>query len=214
MLGGLNRAIPSGSAPLIGVLAAIFVCAIAFKVPPSHIEVPDVGAQRGFLLGVSRFSDRFAEQLGRYGYNYIAIDFTKASLDKDAIWRKHLEMVSQRRFPVWGWVEVRSDAGLVHARAVLDNLKLAKLFVYGPDAVAAADELGDPRVIPVVRTKDKRPDDERDYAVVMTPAEFRSDGNNVALPILIADQLDAAGIHAARAAVDGDYLVAGVAILD
>jgi hypothetical protein len=217
MVGGWKRNVPTGGTLWIVVLALIFVGAIAFAIPPAPFDIdPDV--ERGFLVGHSRFSDQLAEQLVNGGYTYLAIDLTQAPLERgeDTFWRRHFRHVASRRLPIWGWVDV--SRGSEHARDVVRSVNLAGLFVAGRDAAETARELrGDTRedfrVVPVVRLG-SAPPQEGGYAVAMTEKEFVANQGRFDLPILIADQLDAAAIRAAREAADGHYLVAGIAIPD
>jgi len=207
--------VPGGATFWIVVLALIFVGAIAFAIPPAPFDV-DKSVERGFLVGHSRFSDRLAEQIVSDGYTYLAIDFTQARLDRgeDTFWRRHFRDVKSRRLPIWGWVDV--SQGPEHARAVLRSVNLAGLFVSGRDAVKVARDLRgesreDFRVVPVVGF-DAAPSQDGLFAVAMTEKDFVANGDEFDVPILIAHQLDAGAVRAAREAADGSYLVAGIAI--
>ncbi|MHC4548669.1 MAG: hypothetical protein ACYTEZ_07810 [Planctomycetota bacterium] len=220
MLGGLRKTVPTGSGPWVAVLAVVFLFSMAFAIPAAPIEVePEVKAQRvrrGFLVGASLISERLAEQLGREGYTYLAIDLTRARLDREELWRTHFDRIAKRRFALWGWVDVRD--GLEQARGVVRSLNLEGLYVYGPDAAAAARTLARvaPQgiaILPVLRLQDAAPPDET-YAMAMRPEEFAARAGEYDWPVLLADQLDAAGIEAACAKVGGNYLVVGIAIVD
>lgn len=217
MLAGSRRKVPTGATFWIVVLALVFVGAIAFAIPPAPFAV-DKSFERGFLVGHSRFSDRLAEQLVAGGYSYLAIDLTQARLDRgvDTFWRRHFRDVAARRLPIWGWVDV--SKGPQHARAVARSVNLAGLFVSGRDAAKVAADLrgerrDDLRVVPVVRFGAPSPQDG-EYAVTMTEPEFLAHQGECDLPVLIAHQLDAGALRAAREAATGDYLVAGIAVPD
>ena len=208
---------PTGATFWIVVLALIFVGAIVFAIPPAPFDV-DTSVERGILVGHSRFSDRLAEQLVSGGYTYLAIDLTQARLDRgeDTFWRRHFRDVAARRLPIWGWVDV--SAGPEHARGVVRSVNLAGLFVSGRDAVKVARDLRgerreDFRVVPVVRFG-AAPSQEGVFAVAMTEKEFVAHGDEFDLPVLIAHQMDAGAVRAAREAAVGNYLVAGIAIPD
>lgn len=215
MVGGWKRNLPTGGTFWIVVLSLIFVGAIAFAIPPAPFEIR-MDVERGFLVGHSRFSDQLAEQLVAGGYTYLAIDLTQARLERgeDTFWRRHFRHVASRRLPIWGWVDV--SRGSEHARNVVRSVNLAGLFVAGRDAAQVARDLAggmrdDFRIVPVVRFGAAQPE-EGDFAVALTEKDFVANQGRFDLPILIADELDAAGIRAAREAASGDYLVAGVAI--
>jgi hypothetical protein len=217
MLRGSQRSAPTGSALWIVVLALIFIGAISLAIPPAPFEV-EKEFERGYLVGHSRFSDRLAEQLVAGGYTYLAIDLTHARLDhgEDAVWREHLRSVASRRLPIWGWVDVTRNPE--HAQGVARGVKLAGLFVAGRGAVQVAEELrgvtrSDLRIVPVVRLGVAQAV-EGEFAVALTDKEFVANQGRFDLPILIADQLDAAAIRAAREAAGRHYLVAGIAIPD
>jgi len=220
MLGGSRRIAKTGATVWIVVLAVIFLGAITFAIPPAPFDF-DKNVERGFLVGHSRFSDQLAEQLVSGGYTYLAIELTQARLEHgdDTFWQPHFRRVDRRRLPIWGWVDV--SRGSEHARNVIEDHKLrrlAGLFVAGRDAVQVARELrsvtrDDFRIVPVIRFGAEQPQ-EGEFAVALTEKDFVANQGRFDLPVLIADQLDAAAIRAAREASDGDYLVAGVAIPD
>jgi len=217
MLGGSRRNATTGAAVWIVVLAVIFLGAITFAIPPAPFDI-DKNVERGFLVGHSRFSEQLAEQLVSGGYTYLAIELTQARLERgdDTFWRRHLDDVALRRLPIWGWVDVSKGSG--HAQSVVRSVNLTGLFVAGRDAVQVARELSsvtrdDFRVVPVIRFGAEQPQ-EGEFAVALLEKDFVANQGRFDLPILIADQLDAAAIRAAREASDGRYLVAGVAIPD
>lgn len=216
MVGGWKRPVPTGGTFWVVVLSLVFVGAIAFAIPPAPFEI-DPGVERGYLVGHSRFSDPLAEQLVGDGYTYLAIDLTQARLEsgEDTFWRRHFRDVASRRLPIWGWVDV--SRGSAHAKDVVRNVNLAGLFVAGRNAVQAAQEIrgqvrDEFRIVPVVRLGAAPPEGE--FAVAMTGEEFVANQDRFDLPVLVADQLDAAAIRAAREAAAGDYLVAGIAVPD
>lgn len=216
MVGGWKRTVPTGGTFWVVILSLIFVGAIAFAIPPAPFEI-DPSVERGYLVGHSRFSDQLAEQLVGDGYTYLAIDLTRARLERgeDTFWRRHFRHVAARRLPIWGWVDV--SGGTAHASDIVRSVNLAGLFVVGGNAVEAAQELrgrvrDDFRIVPVVRFGTTPPEGE--FAVAMTEKEFVADQDRFDLPILLADQLDASAIRAARGAADGDYLVARIAVRD
>jgi len=214
--------VPTGATLWIVVLALFFVGAIVFAIPRAPFDV-DQSVERGFLVGHSRFSDRLAEQLVSGGYTYLAIDLTEARLDRgeDTFWRRYVRVVTDRRLPIWGWMGV--SAGPEHVRGVVRivnrrKVKFAGLFVSGRDAVRVARDLRgeireDFRVVPVVPL-DAAPSQEGLFAVAMTEKDFVAYGDEFDLPVLIAHQMDAGAVRAAREAAAGNYLVAGIAIPD
>lgn len=217
MLREPRRGVPTGGARWIVALAVVFIGAIAFAIPPAPFDV-DRTFERGFLVGHARFSDQLAEQLVGDGYTYLAIDLTQARLDRgeDTFWRQHFRHVAARRLPIWGWVDVGERPA--HAREVVRAIRLAGLFVCGRDAVEVARDLEGVtregfRVVPVIRLGAAQPP-EGEFAVAMTLQEFVADQDRFDLPVLIADQLAADAVRAAREAAGGHYLVAGVAIPD
>jgi hypothetical protein len=218
MLGGSRRIAKAGATVWIVVLAVIFLGAITFAIPPAPFDF-DKNVERGFLVGHSRFSDQLAEQLVSGGYTYLAIELTRARLEHgdDTFWREHFKAVASRRLPIWGWVDVSKGSG--HAQSVVRSVNLTGLFVAGRDAVQVARELrsvtrDDLRIVPVIRFGAVLPQEGELFAVALTEKDFVANQGRFDLPILIADQLDAAAIRTAREASDGDYLVAGVAIPD
>ena len=199
----------TGSPFLIGLATVVILGAMVLAIPPASIK----GDRGGYLVRHSRFGERLVEQIAGQGYGYLVLDLSGARLDDDALWRKHLEGVDRRRFPVWGWIDERTGAS--SARELVKDQKLAGLFVYGADALSRARALRgakpDLKVIPVLAFGDPRPE-EGAFAVAMNHERFLAGAGGVPLPVLIADQLDAARIETARAAIDGDYVVARVTL--
>jgi hypothetical protein len=199
-----------GTGPLIALLAIVSLGAIAFAIPAAPIEAPSTEGRQGCLIGHSALSDLLAEQLAATGYHYIAVDLGSARLEDDSLWTEHLDRVSSRLFPVWGWVDVRS-AGFRDAQRFIRELNLAGMYVYGPDAVAKAEELRSGRagfeIVPVLRDGDPAPADGR-YAVALDLGEFWDRAEEFDLPVLRADVLDANKIEDAREVAGRNYVVA------
>jgi len=198
------------TAPVIVVLAVVIVAAMAFAVPPAPIEIGDAGA---YLIGQGRLSAQLADQLSRSNYGALVIDFTGVDLGESALWRSHFAAVDQRGYPIWGWVDL--NGGVEQARAVARGEKLARLYVYGPDAVAVAAMLDKPslRVVPVLRPNDAKPDGE--YAVVVDLERFLEGVEGAATTVLRAGSLGVDEIDEARAHAAGtSFVVARIAIAD
>lgn len=213
MLGTPKPAPRAGSGLHVTVLAVVMLGAMAFAIPPAPIKTTKDGFERGLLVSHMRFSDLMAEQIANNGYTYLAIDVTLADTSRDALWRAHLDVVESRRFDVWGYCDLRGE-GEEQARAIVRSLNLAGLFVYGPDAVRQAAALrrerAGLRVVPIVRPGGAPPKGE--HAVALDRSAFVA--TDAKLPVLIADQLDAAAVADARKQAKGSYLIADVAILE
>jgi hypothetical protein len=199
-----------GTGPLIALLAIVALGAIAFAIPAAPIESPTGEGRQGCLIGHATLSDLLAEQLAANGYHYIAVDLGSARLEDGALWIGHLDRVSKRLFPVWGWVDTRS-AGFRHAQQFIRELNLAGMYVYGPDAAVKAEELRSGRagfeIVPVIRDGEKAPASGR-YAVALDLGEFWDRAEEYDLPVLRADILDPDKVEDAREVAGRDYLVA------
>ena len=127
---------PAGSAWIVTALSALFLCVIAFAIPAGPIAVASPGALRGCLVGHGRFSDRMAEQIARSGYTLLAIDLSSAQVGDDPQWVEHLSIVERRRYPVWGWIDLRQAGDKVGP--LLRGHSFAGFFLYGKGAASAA----------------------------------------------------------------------------
>ncbi|MHC4931255.1 MAG: hypothetical protein ACYTGV_03595 [Planctomycetota bacterium] len=216
MSGAASESGPRGTFYLVTLCTLVFLGAMAFAVPAAPIEASDPGARRGYLVGYSRFSESMAEQIARNGYSFLAIDLTNARLEGEALWADHFRSVGARRFPTWGWVDLKRGTGDLEKR--IRALNLGGVFLYGPGAEQVAERLraahGGLTVLPVVRLRDLGRADAGEVAVAMEYEEFLENASDEKFPVLIADQLGLEQIEDARAAAKGDYLIARVAILD
>jgi len=213
MADGILRPSPRRSGAIITILTVLVLGAMANAIPRARLVPTVTGVERGCLVSEGRFSTMLAEIQSRSGYNYMAIDLTHAPLHGDAIWREPFDDVS-RIYPVWGWVDVR--AGVDQACTVAASLPLKGLFLYNAqpadvDAVHAAKR--GLRVIPVVRDGETWGGTGA-FAVAFAPKRFATEAAKTALPVLLAADLDEAGIATARAAATGDYLVCTIALTD
>jgi hypothetical protein len=216
MSGAVGESGPGGTLCLVTLCTVVFLGAMAFAVPSAPIETSATGALRGYLVGHSRFSESMAAQIARNGYSFLAVDLTSARLDGEALWADHIRSVGARRFPTWGWVDLKRGQGDLEKR--IRALNLAGVFLYGPGARHAAERLraanGGLTALPVVRFRDLGPANAGDCAVAMEYEEFLENASEEKFPVLIADQLDLEQIEDARAAAAGNYLIARVAVLD
>lgn len=201
MLGALKVPRP-GSGLVIAVLALVLLGAIAAEIPAAPIQ----GGVGGLLVGHSSFSADMAETAAVSGYGALVLELTGARLrGPDLFWLDHLDQVQQRRFPVWGWIDGRTD--LDRAADIVRSLPLAGLYVY--DATALADSLaGLKQGFPVVSVVPfARRAQHPDAAVAMDYETFLEHAGSVARAVLVADRLDEAKIRRAREVAD-DCIVA------
>jgi len=216
MSGAVSDSGSRGTLCLVTICTIVFLGAMVFAVPSAPIETSVTGALRGYLVGHSRFSESMAAQIARNGYSFLAVDLTNARLEGEALWADHFRSVGARRFPTWGWVDLKRGTGDLEKR--IRALNLAGVFLYGPGAEQVAEQLraahGGLTVLPVVRFRDLGPADAGDTAVAMEHREFLENASGEKFPVLIADQLNLEQIEDARAAAPGDYLIARVAVLD
>ena len=198
-----------GSAPLIAGLTLVFLGAIASAIPPAPIETGRVDAARGMLIGHTLIIDRLAEQLATSGYSYVAVDLSTADPEGAALWRGRIDEVAKRRFPIWGWLDV--SKGTDRAAAFAQSLNLQGFFLYGPDAESRAAKLRAQRpalrVLPVLHYGEPLPRDG-ECAVAMELDDFVAHASEFENPVLLAAFLTQEQIARARAATDGNYLVA------
>jgi hypothetical protein len=212
MLGGVPQPVLHKSAALVAVLTVVALGAMASSIPEARLTPKVTGVERGYLVGLGSFSDVLVDTLNRDGYNYLAVDFTRAPLDRTAIWRGEFDRVA-RIFPVWGWVDVRK--GVEQARKVAASLSLQGLFLYGarPEDVEAVRQANPGlRLLPVVRPGEA-PAQPR-CAIALPPDRFAAEAHGIHVPVLLADRLDEAAIDKARRAAPGDYLVSSLALLE
>jgi hypothetical protein len=212
MFGGLSQPVTHKSAALVVALTLLALGAMAASIPEARLTPKVTGVERGYLVGLGSFSDMLVDTLNRDGYNYLAIDFTRASLGGTAIWRDEFDRVA-RIFPVWGWVDVRP--GVEQARRVAASLPLQGLFLYGAraeDVEAVRQANPGLRLLPVVRPGASAGKER--CAVALPPERFAAEAQGPHVPVLLADSLDEARISEARAKATGDYLVSAITILD
>ncbi len=208
---------PAGasSGPMIAGLTVAVLAAMAFAIPEAPIAIRQAEVPRGYVIGHRQFSSALAEVIAREGYNVLVLDLGTASLGEEALWPEQLNRVASRRYPVWGWLDPAT--AVTCAETLLRALSLAGVLVHGPDAVAHANALRGVRpglrILPVVRWGAPLPADG-EYVVAMDAATFARHAGEVALPLLIADQLSHAQIDAALQAVKGGCFVSKVALLD
>jgi len=194
---------PHSSAPLIGALTVVFLGAIAYALPSARLQTELTDAQRGLLVSHAGFGAGLASQANLDGYSYLAVDLTNAR--SGGIWAEELRAVA-KIFPVWGWVDVARSSDLAQVKGV----QLNGLFLYGatPEQVTAvADANAGLEIVGVAAGKG--PDG---FAVTLTPDRFAAEAAETGLPVLLAGGLDMAGVRAARAGVEGDYLVSMIAM--
>jgi hypothetical protein len=209
MLGG-SQPSSRGTPALVTGLTILALGAMAAAIPPARLVPKVTGVERGYLVGSASFSDMMAEFLSGQGYTYMAIDFTRVPLRGGDVWRGQFDAVS-RIFPVWGWVDVRG--GVEQARNVAASLPLSGIYLFGAkpddvDAVRAAKP--GLRVVPVLRAGEAWAG-KGDAATAFPPAKF-AEAAAAKLPVLLAEQVGAAERAAARTGLEGDYLVASIAI--
>jgi hypothetical protein len=142
----------------------------------------------------------------------MAIDLTHMPLRDGEIWRRQFDRVS-RIFPVWGWVDVRADAD--QATKVAAAVPLSGLYLYGAkpsdvEAVRAAKP--GLTVVPVVRAG--TPWTGKGEVAIAYPASEVAEAAKAKLPVLRTEGLPLAERAAARAALPGNYLIAGIPLLD
>lgn len=211
MFGGSGPSV-RGTPALITGLTVLAIGAMAAAIPPARLAPKVSGVERGYLVGSASFSDMMAEFLSGQGYTYMAIDFTRVRLGSGEVWRAQFDAVS-RIFPVWGFVDVRGRVD--QATRVASSLPLAGIYLYGatPDDVAAvrASKPG-LRVVPVLRAGQASAA-HADAATAFAPARF-TDARSAKLPVLLAGTLGPAELDAARANLEGDYLVSSIALAD
>jgi len=201
------------SAPLIGGLLILILGAIALALPPAPIVRQGDSAGIGALHAAGLFSDGLAEQHAANGYGFLALDITGASNDRDALWRKELETVAARRFPVWAWIDV-ARAGEAEEK-LLGSLPISGVFLYGADAENHAALLSAvrSRLKTVVVPPLGRGDPQTDAVLVDYETYLEVSEDEFARPVLIADQLGAAEVgnavaHARKiAGDDGPWLL-------
>ena len=196
------------SAPLVTLLALLFLAVIGVSLPAAAIRTDAGAARSGALIGLSSLSYSLAQVRANDGYNFLAVDLGGSDLGPDALWRKHLAQVRGAQFPVWGWV--RTDVGAARAREVLRTVPLDGLYVYGPNALRLAQELSalggrGPAVVPVLGPRDVRPEGTP-FGVVFDAQRFGAP--DVPLPVLAAARLEYRALQAARAKAAGDSLIA------
>lgn len=202
MLGALKIPRP-GSAPVITVLALVLLGAIAFAIPPAPLE----GGSGGLLVTHSQISEALAETSAQAGYSFLVIDLYAAALDGPAaLWVDHLDRVRRRRYPVWGWIDGRTD--FERAARMIRSLPLSGLYVY--DAPELADALRTvKRGFPIVLAVPfERRAGHEEAAVVMDLETFVQNVGLVRHPVLRAHGLDDAHVREAREAAGGDCVVA------
>ena len=197
------------SAPLIGGLLIIILAAIALALPPAPISRQADSGGVGALHAAGLFSDGLAEQHAANGYGFLALDITGASRDRDALWRRQLEVVAARRFPVWAWIDV-ARAGESEEK-LLGSLPISGVFLFGANAEDRAVSLN--AVRPNLRTVVVHPmghGDPKTDAIAMDYDTYLDlSRGEYAMPVLVADQLGAAEIgraieHAREIADDGE----------
>jgi len=213
MLASPLKALPGGTAALIAGLTVVLLAAMAAALPPSPIAVRPDTVERGYLVRHSMMSDRLAELKAAEGYTFLAVDLTDARFDDpQALWRDHFDLVAQRRFPLWAWVDVTRGAGQAHE--VLRSLTVSGVLVYGKDAVDVAAALRRERpalnVVPVLPVGSAPIDG--DYAVVAEPDRFADVSASGAMAVLVADQLPMTKVQELRRAAEGRYVVAEIPI--
>jgi len=185
----------SNTAPLVGGLLILFLGAIAVALPPSPIATQDGTGGLGTLESPGLFSSGMAEQNAASGYGYLALDVSEVNLGQTSLWRSELDLVAQRRFAVWGWID--TTRAKEKPEDLVGSLNFAGVYVYGPDAVAVAASLrgvsrGRP-VIPVLAANAARPTDQ-DFGVLVDLETWLDSEGDIAYPILIADQLGEADV--------------------
>jgi hypothetical protein len=210
MLGPTAEA-PKGSAALIAGLTVVLLAAMAAALPPSPIEGKPGAAERGYLVRHGSLSDSLAELKAAEGFRYLAVDLTGARFTEDALWRRHYDMATRRRFPVWAWVDV--SAGLDQARTALQSLSVAGILVYGKDAAEAAAALRAERpalrIVPVLHGGDAPPA-EGEYGLVVEKGGFAASRPEREIPVLVADRLAAREVKDLLAAAKGPCLVSEI----
>ncbi len=159
------------------------------------------------LVGHGRISSSLAALVARNEYTYLAIDFTRASFDKDALWRDYFRAISLRQFPLWGWVDVSSDAGMSVAQSVAESLSVAGLFLYGHNADAVAKSMRASR--PGLKIIAVSPNGD-DADVVDAAPDNAASAKGIS--ILRAASLTSAQIAEQRAKMPGPYLISNVVL--
>ncbi|MEM8885955.1 MAG: hypothetical protein AAGD14_17960 [Planctomycetota bacterium] len=189
----------SQSAPLIGGLAVLALAAIALALPPSPIPMAKAQPDLGVLQAVALFSDGVAEQNARNGYGYLALDISTASGDKDAYWRQQVDLVSARRYPVWGWIDLSRASGDVEQ--IVASLNLSGVYLYGADSVARATSLSASRsdiaIVPVLPSGSRGA--SQHAMTVDLDTYLDTNAGEYALPVLVGDQLNESQIQEALA---------------
>jgi len=180
----------SNTAPLVGGLLILAMGAIAMALPPSPIATQSGSGGLATIESPGLFSAGVAEQNAANGFGYLVLDVSAANLDQHSLWRSELDLVAQRRFAVWGWID--TARAIEPPEKLISSLNFAGVYVCGPDAVDIAASLrsvsqGRP-VIPVVGAIADRPDAGNYGVIVDLETWLKSDGE-IARPILIADQL-------------------------
>jgi len=199
----------SNTAPLVGGLVILVLAAIAMALPPAPITTQGGTGGLGTIESTGLFGSGLAELNAAAGYGYLTLDLSAVNLSKNSFWREELDVVAQRRFSVWGWID--TTRAKEQPEDLISSLNLAGAYVYGPDAVAVAEACrsvsrGRP-IIPVVGANAARPS-EGSYATLVDLDTWLDSEGEISDPILIADQLDASQIvsaleHARELAKDG-----------
>jgi len=202
----------SGPAALIAAITLIMLGAMAFAVPPSRIEVSVIGVERGYLVSHTRLSATLAQNVAADGYTYLAIDLTTAG--DAALWSRQLDRVNEVQFPVWAWIDLGGGDTEKKLRELLPGLNLSGVFLAGPGAVARARQFAAANpsltVLPVVSAGAERP--EGPCAVAFSPEAFREGAKGAEHPVLLGAGLELGELEAVRQGVEGNYLVATVAV--
>ena len=206
MFGNSIKVQRPGPGPVIGLLAVLFLGAVAVAVPEAPFTI-ETDQARGVLVSHAEVGPQLAEQYAGSGYSYFAVDVTGAELGRHDLLAGYMKTTAQRGFSLFAWID--ANIGAEAAQARLDLYGFAGLFLYGNQAGNVAESLrGDSRnaglSIRVVHHRRKAP---VDASCVAYPAQ-EFPGNGVEMPVLIAEQLGETDIDAARAKAKGGYLVA------
>lgn len=184
------------TAPLVGGLVILLLGAIAAALPPSPIATQEGTGGLGTLESPGLFSSGLAEQNAAAGYGYLVLDVSEVRLDQKSLWRSELDLVAQRRFAIWGWIDTKRAKE--SAAELVSSLNLAGVYVYGEDAGAVAESLrtnarGRP-VIAIPTPNAPRPSGVEYGKFVDLDTWLDADEGEFAHPVLMADQLSAADI--------------------
>jgi len=118
----------SNTAPLVGGLVILVLAAIAMALPPAPITTQGGTGGLGTIESTGLFGSGLAELNAAAGYGYLTLDLSAVNLSKNSFWREELDVVAQRRFSVWGWIDTtrakEQPEDLISSSPVLTSMDL------------------------------------------------------------------------------------------